>query len=139
MFHSALILFSLFSLFLVEDVSMEPRLFEGDRIIVLKTKNIKSGKMGVVRSPEGVLSVKTCFLNEGDSIVIEGNFLIAEERKLFLQPYQRDFFSGYTRVPEDKYFFAGENSFHSRDSRDWGFLEKKDIIGRVIVVRRMNR
>jgi len=37
-------------------------------------------------------------------------------------------------VPEGKYFFLGDNSLHSSDSRYWGFADKKDIIGKSIFI-----
>jgi signal peptidase I len=36
-------------------------------------------------------------------------------------------------VPADDYFVMGDNRQASSDSREWGFLPKEDIIGRVIV------
>lgn len=36
-------------------------------------------------------------------------------------------------VPADKYFVLGDNRRASSDSREWGFLPKEDIIGRVFV------
>jgi signal peptidase I len=36
-------------------------------------------------------------------------------------------------VPSDKYFVLGDNRHASSDSREWGFLPKEDVIGRVIV------
>jgi len=37
-------------------------------------------------------------------------------------------------VPEDSYFVLGDNSRHSRDSRNWGFLPLSHIKGRVVCV-----
>ncbi len=37
-------------------------------------------------------------------------------------------------VLEDSYFVLGDNSRHSRDSRDWGFLPLTHIKGRVVCV-----
>jgi signal peptidase I len=36
-------------------------------------------------------------------------------------------------VPDGKYFVLGDNRRASSDSREWGFLPKEDIIGRVFV------
>ena len=33
-------------------------------------------------------------------------------------------------VPEGKYFFLGDNSISSLDGRFWGFVDKKDVIGK---------
>ena len=38
------------------------------------------------------------------------------------------------QVPTDSYFVLGDNSAHSSDSRNWGFVPKKNLIGRAIVV-----
>ncbi|MFH1772207.1 MAG: signal peptidase I [Candidatus Omnitrophota bacterium] len=37
-------------------------------------------------------------------------------------------------VPEGKYFFLGDNSINSQDSRVWGFADEKDIIGKAIFI-----
>jgi len=36
-------------------------------------------------------------------------------------------------VPPENYFVLGDNSAHSSDSRNWGFVKKKDVIGRAVV------
>lgn len=38
------------------------------------------------------------------------------------------------KVPEDSYYALGDNSASSRDSRYWGFIPKKNIIGKAILV-----
>lgn len=35
-------------------------------------------------------------------------------------------------VPADKYFFLGDNSISSKDGREWGFADGKDIIGKAV-------
>jgi signal peptidase I len=37
-------------------------------------------------------------------------------------------------VPQHKYFFMGDNSISSLDSRFWGFVDERDIIGRAIFI-----
>lgn len=38
------------------------------------------------------------------------------------------------KVPADGYFALGDNSFHSRDSRDWGFVPERNVAGRGLFV-----
>jgi signal peptidase I len=37
-------------------------------------------------------------------------------------------------VPKDSYFALGDNSANSRDSRYWGFVPKKNLIGKAILL-----
>jgi len=37
------------------------------------------------------------------------------------------------KIRDKKYFVQGDNKKESTDSRDFGFLERKDIIGKVIL------
>ena len=36
-------------------------------------------------------------------------------------------------VPEGKYFFLGDNSISSKDGREWGFADEKDVIGKAVL------
>lgn len=38
------------------------------------------------------------------------------------------------KVPEGHYFALGDNSANSRDSRYWGFIPKKNMIGKAILI-----
>lgn len=37
-------------------------------------------------------------------------------------------------VPKDSYYVLGDNSAHSRDSRYWGFVPKKNVLGKVVFI-----
>ena len=37
-------------------------------------------------------------------------------------------------VPKDSYFVLGDNSASSQDSRYWGFVPKKNMLGKAILI-----
>ena len=41
---------------------------------------------------------------------------------------------GPVQVPEDNYFFMGDNRNHSSDSREWGYVKHSQIKGKVISI-----
>ncbi len=58
---------------------------------------------------------------------------------------RRDRFPGYVaaglldtdrtaEVPKDRYMALGDNSPHSEDSRFWGFIPEKDVVGRPLLI-----
>jgi signal peptidase I len=130
--------------------SMRPTLIEGDRILVnkfiYKFKRPERGDIIVFISPEDKkkdfikrlvgLAGETVEISNG-TILINGkavdNDSIMKERYY----YNRGDFgeeNQVLQVPNDAYYVLGDNSISSRDSRYWGFLPKKYVIGKAFLI-----
>ena len=142
--------------------SMHPTLIEGDRILVDKvTYGIripfttwrlprihppKRGEIVVFRSLEdpGRDFIKRLVAVGGDTVEVKEMRVWVNGRPLIVPPifrqmvyYNRGTYaqSGQPlKVPPGYYFFLGDNSASSRDSRYWGLLPASKVIGRAFVI-----
>lgn len=80
--------------------------------------------------------IKRVIAVPGDVIAGRGGVVYVND-ELFEEPYikGKDLtpFGPY-EVPEDNYFVMGDNRSDSRDSRDWGFVERRLIKGRAMFI-----
>lgn len=141
--------------------SMEPTLMPKDRILVLRYiyglripftyKRIgkfikpKSGDIIVFNFPQDPKRafIKRCIATEGEEIQIKNGDILIDGEKISKSPINKIYY--YNRgeygqednvlaVPQDSYFVMGDNSASSEDSRYWGFLNDKYLIGKAIMV-----
>jgi signal peptidase I len=64
------------------------------------------------------------------TVFIDGHPL----KEPYIQPQARDHQSGTWKVPAGSYFFMGDNRNESCDSRTWGSVPRKNLIGEVFFV-----
>lgn len=130
--------------------SMRPTLMEGDRILVnkfiYKFRVPKRGEVIVFKSPEDKKKdfIKRLAGLPGENIEISNGTLLINNRAVLDCPilkemyyYNRGDFGGERetlKIPDDAYFVLGDNSASSRDSRYWGFMPKKYLIGKAIFI-----
>ncbi len=142
--------------------SMRDTLIEGDRILVDKViygikipftpwrlPNVRKparGDIVVFRSPEDRRKdyIKRLVAVGGDEVEIRDLHLWINGKPLTEPPifrgrtyYNRGVFGQSGRpikVPPRHYFFLGDNSTSSRDSRYWGFVSEDEIIGRAFMI-----
>ncbi len=130
--------------------SMRPTLIEGDRILVnkfiYKFKEPKRGDMLVFVSPEDKkkdfikrlvgLPEETLEISNGTILIndkaVEKDSIIRE-----IYYYNRGDFgkrNEVIKIPKNAYYVLGDNSISSRDSRYWGFLPKKYLLGKAFLI-----
>lgn len=72
----------------------------------------------------------------GDRVTERDGYVYINGRRL-AEPYISPAFRGtetaaWPRVPPNDYFFLGDNRIHSCDSRTWGTVPRKNLIGPVV-------
>jgi signal peptidase I len=124
--------------FRIPSESMEPTLTPGDRVIALKVgyyfETPQRKDVIVFRLPPDPkqVYVKRLIGIPGDVVEVKDGLAIVNGVPL-TEPYVRypggpDY--GPVTVPEGQYFALGDNRANSGDSRFWGFVPRKNIIGR---------
>ncbi|MBI2167064.1 MAG: signal peptidase I [Candidatus Omnitrophica bacterium] len=132
--------------------SMRPNLMEGDRIFVDKLsyrfREPHRGEIIVFKYPLDRKKdfVKRLVATGGETVEIQEGQVHINGSRLESPPvllerfyYNRDdwMFGKHGqvfRVPEGHLFVLGDNSAQSSDSRNWGFVPRKDLIGRAVVI-----
>lgn len=125
----------------VEGPAMSPTLSDQDRLIVNKTvyhtRDPQAGEIVMMYYPlkPEKSFVKRVIAEEGDQVRIVGGRVFRNDVPLdesYIPPEFRSHENwGPTVVPEGYYFVLGDRRNNSADSRHWGFVPRKYIVGRV--------
>lgn len=123
--------------------SMKPNFCDNDRIVLFKLdRSFKRGDVIVFKTEDGEKLMKRIIAVAGDTVDISAQGQVVVNGKVLQEDYiyEETTITDQTvsyplTVQEDAYFVLGDNRSHSIDSRNKkiGQIEKKDIIGRVIL------
>lgn len=125
--------------------SMVPTYHNGDYLITekisYKFRNPLQGEVVVLKNPrdESQDFIKRVIAVPGDTISISNNIVFVNNKPLkenylpkgIPTPSGAFLTEGSTiKAGENQYFVLGDNREHSSDSREWGPVTKKEIVGR---------
>jgi signal peptidase I len=118
---------------------MEPTLQQDDNIVVLKKIgkffNVKRGDIIVFKTRQGDNYIKRAIGLPGDIIAIKNNAVYLNG-KLKREPYLNEVMQTPNlpaiRLPRNKYFVLGDNRNRSTDSRVFGLVDQRAILGKAV-------
>ena len=114
--------------------SMLPTLNNGDLLIVAKSKDYDYNDIVILNKGKNL--VKRIVGKSEDILYLDENYHIIRNNTLVNEPYVNEESTNSNCseyfVSKGNYFVLGDNRNNSRDSRDFGDVNKSDIKGKVI-------
>jgi signal peptidase I len=152
-----------FQIYKIPTTSMVPTLMPGDKIFVTKLvygpkvpftslrfpgfAKPQRGEVVVFVPPSDRhkfyikrligLGTETILIKDG-SVYVNGKIIV--DPRMAKNYYYNNNTAEYAKegktitVPKDKFFFMGDNSMSSWDSRYWGFVDEPDIVGKALFI-----
>lgn len=133
----------LFGNFQIQQRSMEPTLYENERVLINRVvyyySTPKRGDIVILEDPLGSRSdfVKRIVAVSGDTVEIRNGQTYINS-KLLSEPYVVNDMDndnlGPLTIPLDRFFVMGDNRPKSSDSRRFGPVLRRNLLGKVFIV-----
>lgn len=132
----------LFQPFLVSGASMEPNISQSNYLIIdeltYRFREPMRGEVVVFRYPgdKSTFYIKRILGLPGEQVDIENGVLLINGAKVDESDYLKGIGTSgtvHTKLDGSEYFVMGDNRSNSYDSRAWGPLEKKYVVGRALL------
>lgn len=128
--------------YVVEGASMEPSLYDRDRILVNKTASwigeYDHGDVIIIEGENNRHYIKRVIATPGETMQMEDGSLYVEGEEIdeeYLEMLEYEENIDELTLSEDEYFVMGDNRANSLDSRNGlGHIQEDDIVGRSAVV-----
>lgn len=120
-------------------------LFKRDEIRLPAVRDLRRGDVVVFIYPEDPSKdfIKRMVGLPGDTVEIRKGTIYINQEPLQTNEFNQRYYYNYGDfaqtgekiiVPADSYFVLGDNSASSKDSRYWGFVPRKNILGKALVI-----
>lgn len=129
--------------FFIPSGSMEPTFFDGDHVLVNKFvyrfSKPERGDVIVFKYPLDTSKdyIKRVIAVGGETVEVRSGDVFINGKEIY-EPYLKSEVVGSDygpiKIPANKFFVLGDNRDNSSDSRTWGLLPPKNILGRAVVL-----